>query len=593
MKSLVSSIGRLVVIIAAAFSASTYGDSGEIVNPRVRWAFQTEGPIRGSVALSSESVYFGSADGYVYAVAKENGALRWKFQTGGAIAGAPAIAGDAIIVSGRASTVRALSSRDGTPIWSFEMQPTLPTPTEWNYFTAPPIVDGEQVLIASGDGHLYALDLATGRQRWAFKTEDSLRAAPLVVGDTIYQPSGDDHVYALSRRDGALLWKFATAGVGYDLSAGYIRSDIFTRPVLEQGLLLFGSRDANVYAVDVASRTKRWTFAYDSTWAMSITADHETAYVGWSTNNKVNALDLSSGKQRWEFDVGSHSYTAGLLLGEHVYWGSANGAVHKLDRRTGELRWRYDIGSDIYSSIVHDHGTLYFGTDDGRLIALTSGHATRHKAVYLPANIPDGIRGFVIDPEVEPYLRDRGYIRLDSADALTRWIASRTREDAESVVVFAFAQIPTALIGSDPANGALRRYLEAGGKVVWPWGIPNKVAFDEAGQFVSNDPSIAARLLDIEFLEFEDSGNYYSRATQAGRNWGMPAWLKTTFSSLKPGNDVTALATDEYGRTSAFHKRFHPRVGSGWISYSPKGYGAPITQAELATFERIASYAID
>lgn len=592
MKSLVPSIAGLV-IVATMFGASAYGDSQEIANPRVRWAFQSEGSIRGSVAFSSDTVYFGSADGYVYAVAKADGELRWKFQTGGAIAGAPAIAGDTVIVSGRASAVHALSSRDGTPVWSFEMQSTLSTPTEWNYFTAPPIVDSEQVLVASGDGHLYALDLATGRQRWAFKTGDSLRAAPLVVGETIYQPSGDDHVYALSRTDGALLWKFATAGVGYDLSAGYIRSDIFTRPVLERGLLLFGSRDANVYAVDVASRAKRWTFAYDSTWAMSITADRETAYVGWSTNNKVSALELSSGKPRWEFDAGAHTYTAALLLGEHIYWGSANGAVHKLDKRTGELRWRYDVGSDIYSSIVHDAGTLYFGTDDGRLIALTSGHKTRHKAVYLPANVPEGIRGFVIDPEVEPYLRDRGYIRLDSALALTRWIASRTREDAESVVVFAFAQIPTALIGDDPANGALRRYLEAGGKVVWPWGIPNKIAFDEAGQFVSNDPTIAARLLDVEFLEFEDSGNYYSRATQAGRNWGMPAWLKTTFSSLKPGNDITALATDEYGRTSAFHKRFHPRLGSGWISYSPKGYGAPITPAELATFERIASYAID
>lgn len=151
MGALVSSTARLMILIAM-FSASAYGDSRDIVSPRVRWAFQSEGPIRGSAALSSDTVYFGSADGYVYAVAKENGELRWKFQTGGAIAGAPAIAGEAVIVSGRATTVHALSSRDGTPLWSFEMQPTLATPTEWNYFTAPPVIDGEQVLVASGDG---------------------------------------------------------------------------------------------------------------------------------------------------------------------------------------------------------------------------------------------------------------------------------------------------------------------------------------------------------------------------------------------------------------------------------------------------------
>src|SRR5690606_10317668 len=141
--------------------------------------------------------------------------------------------GATIIVAGRSDTVHALNAADGAPRWTFRMQSTLPTPTEWNYFTAAPVVEGGQVLVPSGDGHLDALDLATGKMRWSFKTGDSLRAAPLVADGVIYQPSGDDHVYALTASDGTLRWKFATAGVGYDLSQGFIRSDIFTRPALQ------------------------------------------------------------------------------------------------------------------------------------------------------------------------------------------------------------------------------------------------------------------------------------------------------------------------------------------------------------------------
>jgi outer membrane protein assembly factor BamB len=230
---------NLLAVFAMSHAAA------EIVHPRIKWAFQTEGPIRGSAIIAKDTLYFGSADGFVYAVDKA-GRLRWKFQTGGPIAGAPVVSGATVIVAGRSDTVYAVNVADGSKRWSFRMQPTLPTPTEWNYFTAPPVVHGKQVLVPSGDGHLYCLDIDTGARRWSFRTGDSLRAAPLVGGDTIYQPSGDDHVYALSAVDGALRWKFATAGVGYDLSKGFIRSDIFTRPSVADGLLVFGSRDGNV-----------------------------------------------------------------------------------------------------------------------------------------------------------------------------------------------------------------------------------------------------------------------------------------------------------------------------------------------------------
>jgi hypothetical protein len=393
--------------------------------------------------------------------------------------------------------------------------------------------------------------------------------------------------------DGKLLWKYATAGVGYDLSQGFIRSDIFTRPSLANGLLVFASRDANVYAVDVATHEKKWTFAYDSTWAMSSIIDDGTVFVGWSTNNKINALELATGSKKWEFDAGAHTYTTALIIGDETYWGSANGRIHSLDKTTGALRWTYQVGSDVYSSLIHDEGTLFFGADDGRLRALSASSAPAQKAVYLPTEVSAAARPFVIDPALAPYLVECGYERLESEDALARWLKARAEDGAPSVIVFGFAQIPPALIGDDPASGPMRSYLAGGGKVVWPWGIPNRVTIDSQGKYRVQDSSIASRMLDLEFLGFEDTGNYFSRPTQAGRNWGMPTWLKTCFVSLKPGNDVTVLATDEYGRVGAFVKSFHPRLGSGWVAFRPCGFGVPITPAELATFERVASYAVE
>lgn len=581
---------RFVVACLGLVASTCFADMS---TPRITWAFQTEGPIRGSAVIASDKIFFGSSDGNVYAVDKMTGALKWKLQTGGAIAGAPAVAGSTIVVSGRSSMVYALDATTGAVRWGHQVQSKARESLEWTYFTASPVVDGDQVLVASHDGSLYALDLASGKLRWRFETQDGLYAAPLVADDVIYQPSGDDHLYALDRSAGKLMWKFATEGVKYDLSQGYTRSDIFTQPMLQDGVLVFGSRDANVYAIDVDQRALKWKFAYDSTWAMSTAVHEGTVFVGWSTNNKINALDLASGSQRWDFDAKAHTYTKALPIGEHVYIASANGIVHKLSARDGSLAWKYAVDSDIYSSLVHDAGVLYVGTDDGRMLALTQSEGTLRKAVYQPANIPEGIRGFLVDEAISPYLVERGYTLLESSQALTQWLTEQASGAAPSVVVFAFAQIPRAAMGSDPASGPLRKYLESGGKVVWSWGMPNKYEFAEDGAFVANDPSVAARLLDVEFVPFEDSGNYFSRPTQSGRNWGMPVWLKTSFASLKSTSGVTVLATDELGRPTSFLKTFHPRIGSGWVNFGPTGYGVPIRPEELATLERIASYAVE
>ena len=575
----------VIVVLVATVAASANA-------PSTKWAFQTEGPIRGSAVASAGQILFGSADGYLYSVDQDDGSLRWKFQTGGVIAGAPAVRDSTVIVAGRGRAVHALNLEDGSPLWSFEMQADLPTTKAWNYFTAAPVVDGNQVLVGSGDGILYALDLATGRERWKFQTEDSIRAAPLVVGGTVYLASCDDYVYALSAINGSLHWKFATDGIGYDLSQGFIRSDIFTQPNLQNGLLVIGSRDSKVYAIDIASHELKWSFNYDATWAMATTVDADTVYVGWSTNNMISALDLATGAKKWDFKAEAHNYAKPLLDGDQVIFGSADGNVYSFNKRNGQRNWTYRAGTEVYSGVIRSGDTYYFGGDDGRLRAVAESPPAR-KAVYLPEGIPGNISGFVIDPALAPYLVERGFELLDSVEALAGWVNARLRGDAPSVVVFGFAQIPAEVVSAEPDSGPLRAYLEAGGKVVWPWGMPNRITFDETGKFLAYDPTVAARLLDLEFVGFEDSGNYYSRSTQAGRNWGLPVWLKTTNASLKPSVDVTPLTVDEYGRVSAFVKTFHPRPGSGWVTFSPSVFGVPMLESELALVESVASYTLD
>ena len=56
-----------------------------------RWKFRTGDFVLSSPALAGGTVYFGSHDAHLYALAAESGDLRWRFLTGAAVFSSPAV----------------------------------------------------------------------------------------------------------------------------------------------------------------------------------------------------------------------------------------------------------------------------------------------------------------------------------------------------------------------------------------------------------------------------------------------------------------------------------------------------------------------
>lgn len=72
---------------------------------------------------------------------------------------------------------------------------------------------------SSADHKVYALDLATGAEKWSFFTGGPVRFAPAVENGRVVVASDDGCVYCLAAADGALLWQFA-AGPRRDMIFG-------------------------------------------------------------------------------------------------------------------------------------------------------------------------------------------------------------------------------------------------------------------------------------------------------------------------------------------------------------------------------------
>ncbi|WP_158100756.1 PQQ-binding-like beta-propeller repeat protein, partial [Streptomyces fradiae] len=259
-------------------------DAGEL------WRLQTDAWVY-SLKADRGTVVTGTRGGGVQAWEASNGARLWEltgaqtdFETPEA---GPAVHGDTVYVW-QDARLRALDARTGTERWSYPIGdaascggvPVRLTPAEDGYvyvaagtrilcvdvlsghvrwhFEAPavflsppafapgPSVTGGGVYLADYLGTVYALDAATGKDRWRIATEARQSIEPVVVAHGNVHVGSGSAMYTLDAVTGTPKWRFAAGG------------EIVGAPAVAEGRLHFGSADHVLYTLDAAGGQLRW-----------------------------------------------------------------------------------------------------------------------------------------------------------------------------------------------------------------------------------------------------------------------------------------------------------------------------------------------
>ena len=69
------------------------------------------------------------------------------------------------------------------------------------------IAEGLVFFSSSANNKVYALDLASGKERWSYFTDSPVRFAPAFWKDRLYVSSDDGYLYCLKAQTGKLLWR--------------------------------------------------------------------------------------------------------------------------------------------------------------------------------------------------------------------------------------------------------------------------------------------------------------------------------------------------------------------------------------------------
>ncbi len=210
---------------------------------------------------------------------------------------------------------------------------------------APAIADGT-VYIGSFDKHFYAIDLATGKQKWKLKL-GHVKASPSVKGDKVYVGTLNGEFYCLSAADGKEIWKFEAGG---EISSGCN---------FHGTNILIGSHDSTLYCLD-ANGKKVWEVMTDG------------LVIAGSRDQRVYALDRKTGAEVWNFETDGMVDGSPVVVGSRVYAGcmSKDGNFYVLDLKTGKKLQELNLDSAVVGSVSVGPDCVLVGTEDGTLFCL-------------------------------------------------------------------------------------------------------------------------------------------------------------------------------------------------------------------------------
>ncbi len=547
----------------AAHTGVYHGGGATLVG--LAWRAETGGDVDSSPVIAGNAVYVGSNDGRLWSFDLATGATRWSRDLGAPVNASPAVADGRVFVQTRAGVLCAVSAATGVVEWRVPTGRILPLPwghESGDYYTSSPVIAGGMVIFGAGDGGVYALDGATGTRRWRAETGGRVRGTPAVADGTVFVGAYDGRVYAFALATGRQRWVYETQGTTFNSGDwGFDRRSIQSSPAVVGGTVYVGARDGFLYALDAATGARRWRFDHDVSWVITSPAVVDgTIYAGSSDGHFVQALD-AGGREQWRAKVSSVVWSSPAVADSVVYFGDGAGALTAVDRRTGAVRWSFRTGSQIYSSPAVSGRYVVVGSTDGAVYALRAGNdpAVR-RAVFYDSTLRK--RAHVANPALVGYLADRGYTPLDSA-ALDRFLADRTEDRTPSVVVFAMDYVPASVAAVPLDRSVLRRYLRAGGKVVWT-GLPPMIIPDRmpAGKLAFNWDA-PAQLTGVPFDSalFDRHG---VRATAEGRRWGLPERWRSAWAVGTAGVS-RVLALDDEGHAAAWVRNYGGPDGTGWV----------------------------
>ena len=337
--------------------------------------FDVDRTYRESAAVVSDGTVYmtaGGQDQKLYAFDAQDGTREWTFEADTQTEAPPTVVDGTLYLPASSSYVYAIDSQTGDELWRTETRHSS------DQQSAPIVADGS--LYFTCKGGTYALAADTGEVEWSQTSPSdsgsrvSSYFSPALRGNLLYvsgrrrrRVDGDYNetygVFALSTADGTVQWSVETA------TGERINNN--SQPVIADDTLYIGGNydtetqtGGNLYALNPDSGETVWRYDSPSDEMISAPAVSDSIAVVYLGTSGIAAVDVTDGSELWLAASQSGRWDTGLptpaIAGETVYVQA--GEFQALDLSSGEQRWTLpNLEVNIARPSI-DGGTVYLGS---------------------------------------------------------------------------------------------------------------------------------------------------------------------------------------------------------------------------------------
>lgn len=330
---------------------------------RVDWVFHGRSLLEFPPALADGRLYLPTFAGLLVALDPASGRVLWRVDSGRCAWASPAVAGGLVFQTFllrppacRAGTddrgeLVAFDAASGHVRWRVQLPATESSPLAANGL----------VWVGDWSGAVSAFDARTGRLRWRRTLDGAVKSSPALTGNRLFVATYGGSLYQLTARTGRVLRR---SRVQPRLGGG---GRFYSTPALAHGRAYVGSTDHKVYAFGISSGRLRWSHSTGGYVYGSPAVWHDLVLVG-SYDGRLYALGAGTGRARWVFDAHGPISGSASVVGDVVYVSTLAERTYALDARTGRELWSFPDGK--YCAGVADAHRFYLVGYD-RLFALS------------------------------------------------------------------------------------------------------------------------------------------------------------------------------------------------------------------------------
>jgi outer membrane protein assembly factor BamB len=223
------------------------------------------------------------------------------------------------------------------------------------------IVDSTIYLGALLGGDFYALDLATGEEKWKHHTELGFKSAAAVRDGVVYVGDTDGTFFAFDAAHGDVLWSMA---VNNEINGANFYKD----------RLLITCEDGKLYCVELADGKKVWSYSIDSPLRCSPCVSGDHGFLA-GCDGRLHVVDLTDGSGYAQIELQDPTLSTPAAVGDMVYFGTQGGRFCGVNWREKEIKWNFEPknkGQQVKSSAAVAEGLVLFGGKDRLIHAINA-----------------------------------------------------------------------------------------------------------------------------------------------------------------------------------------------------------------------------